>query len=102
MRLLFFQLIESYRGILDSANAMASAGRGEAITESFERMIHAAVYGQTVLDTAVQRTATDTVRPAAGGEEGEESPGRTRQVSISVRASFLSLATASFLNYRPS
>lgn len=79
----YSKLIESYRAILESTNALAMHPRGDAAAESLEQMVQAAAYGHAALDAEVQRRAADAARAAAPAEEGDGAPARTRQVSIS-------------------
>lgn len=66
-------------------------GRDDVL-ENVERMLQSALYGQELLDAAAQRS--EATHGTASGEhqaEGSEgSPGKARQLSVSVRLSALS------------
>ncbi|KAI0357992.1 hypothetical protein OH77DRAFT_1421250 [Trametes cingulata] len=85
----FSKLLESYRIIIDSANALAyeaTQPRAAATAETIERMRQAASYGAQALDAAAKRIAPEPPRPQTGApgadraaEEGEGDAARTRQ-----------------------
>ncbi|GJE99299.1 GATA zinc finger domain-containing protein [Phanerochaete sordida] len=81
----YHKLLESFQFVLNSTSALVNpnAGRGELSTEAVDQMLRAAADGLMMLDAATRRAMADMARPAAGAEEGEGAPGRTRQVSLS-------------------
>ncbi|KAI0369111.1 hypothetical protein BV20DRAFT_411107 [Pilatotrama ljubarskyi] len=93
----FSKLLESYRIIIDSANALAyeaTQPRAAAAAETIERMRQAASYGAQALDAAAKRIAPEPPRPPAGtgaqgaadrtAEEGEGDAARGRQVRVTA------------------
>lgn len=68
-----------------------SLGRGDSVAGSVQQMLHSAMYHRDLLDAAAQRSASETTHGTASGEHlaegGDGSPGKARQLSISVRLS---------------
>ncbi|KIP04965.1 hypothetical protein PHLGIDRAFT_175837 [Phlebiopsis gigantea 11061_1 CR5-6] len=85
------KLVESYRVVLESANAIAmggSAGRGDGAVENVEQMLRSAIYGRDMLDAAAQRSASEASFAASAAAEhptegGDAGAGNSRQVGVS-------------------
>ncbi|KAI0698375.1 hypothetical protein BC835DRAFT_667746 [Cytidiella melzeri] len=93
----YHKLIESYRLIIDSSNAIgADTGAGRqhgGYAETLERMLQAATYGAQALDSATKRSACDMApRPPQpppplltnGERSHEEGDGKSRKPNVNV------------------
>ncbi|KAI0085757.1 hypothetical protein BDY19DRAFT_390910 [Irpex rosettiformis] len=91
----YHKLIDSYRLIIDSSNAIGAdtgAGRHGGYSETLERMLQAAAYGAQALDSATKRSVCDMARsqpppplPTNGErshEEGDGGAGKARQTNV--------------------
>lgn len=85
-RVLGLQLIESYRLLIDSANAMGS-DPVQARPETLERMLQAASYGAQALDAAAKRVASD-IPPEAREREGDVKEGVGNVVQVRSTCSY--------------
>ncbi|TCD71797.1 hypothetical protein EIP91_003140 [Steccherinum ochraceum] len=72
----FIKLMESYRLIIDSTNAMGNDPT-QARPETFERMVQAAQYGVQALDAAAKRVASD-IPPETREREPESADGAAK------------------------
>ncbi|KAF7798570.1 hypothetical protein EIP86_009792 [Pleurotus ostreatoroseus] len=83
----FVKLMDSYRLVIDSANAFAAdtgQARHASVTEDLERMLQAAALGAQALDAAVKRVAEVPPAPPSNDQppppdEGDGSGGKSRQ-----------------------
>ncbi|RDX48137.1 hypothetical protein OH76DRAFT_677417 [Lentinus brumalis] len=80
----FLKLLDSYRLIIDSTNAIAyeaTPARPPPPADTLERMLQAATYGAQVLDAAAKRAVAEPPRPPAdrSPDEGDDDGNQARQ-----------------------